>query len=110
MMRMRMMMEVDDPLNISEHQLQEHLKQVKEEKEKDDHHRSLFTLLHDITLRFENDRRYWNDARYIRIWLQYASFFHDPSWVYQHMLQKQIGEYVGAFYQNAADYYEHQHR
>ncbi|KAG2222303.1 hypothetical protein INT45_001566 [Circinella minor] len=90
-------MEVDDPLNILEQQLEQELK--KEDK------RSLFKLLHDITLRFENDRRYRNDTRYIRIWLQYASYFRHAEWIYDYMYEHGIGEYVGAFYEQTAEYY-----
>ena len=90
-------MEVDDPLNILEQQLEQHMKE--------DDQRSLFILLHEITIRFENDRRYRNDTRYIRIWLQYASYFRNAGWIYDHMFEHEIGEYVGAFYEHVAEYY-----
>ncbi|KAI8147383.1 kinase-like domain-containing protein [Fennellomyces sp. T-0311] len=84
---------IDDPLERLAHDVQ-HMKDK----------RSVFGLLHDTTRRFEHDRRYLNDTRYIRLWLQYASFFKDPDWVYVHMLEKHIGEYVGAFYEQVAEY------
>ncbi|KAI7848195.1 kinase-like domain-containing protein [Circinella umbellata] len=90
-------MEVDDPLKILEEQLEQESK--KQDK------RSRFKLLHDITIRFENDRRYRNDTRYIRIWLQYASYFRHAEWIYDYMFEQGIGEYVGAFYEQAAEYY-----
>ncbi|KAI9314550.1 kinase-like domain-containing protein, partial [Dichotomocladium elegans] len=69
-----------------------------------------FNLVHETVLRFENDRRYLNDMRYVRLWLEYASFFVDPQWVYAHMMSKAIGVYIGAVYEQMAEYYIAQKR
>ena len=90
-------MDADDPLNKLAYDLHRMTDQ-----------RSMFRLLHDTAQRFENDRRYLNDTRYVCLWLHYASFFRDPGWVFRHMLQKRIGESVALFYEQAAEYYGEQ--
>ncbi|KAI8564271.1 hypothetical protein RHMOL_Rhmol03G0168500 [Rhododendron molle] len=55
---------------------------------------------------FETDRRYTNDLRYLRIWLQLMDFVGDPRAVLRTMETNRIGMKKALFYQAYALYYE----
>ncbi|XAR65963.1 hypothetical protein NMG60_11011983 [Bertholletia excelsa] len=55
---------------------------------------------------FENDRRYTNDLRYLRVWLQLMDFVDNPRAVLKTMEAKRIGMKKSLFYQAYALYYE----
>ncbi|XP_052204191.1 uncharacterized protein LOC127809443 isoform X2 [Diospyros lotus] len=55
---------------------------------------------------FQNDRRYKNDLRYIRVWLQLMDFVDDPRVVLRTMEANCIGTKKSLFYQAYALYYE----
>ncbi|KAG8380865.1 hypothetical protein BUALT_Bualt06G0060900 [Buddleja alternifolia] len=55
---------------------------------------------------FLNDRRYANDLRYLRIWLQLMDFVDDPKAVLKTMEMNRIGMKKSLFYQAYALYYE----
>ncbi|KAM3375880.1 putative inactive serine/threonine-protein kinase bub1 isoform X1 [Capsicum galapagoense] len=55
---------------------------------------------------FETDRRYTNDMRYLRVWLQLIDYVHDPKGVLKTMELNQIGIKRSLFYQAYALHYE----
>lgn len=55
---------------------------------------------------FETDRRYANDMRYLRVWLQLMDYVHDPKVVLKTMESNHIGMKKSLFYQAYALYYE----
>lgn len=55
---------------------------------------------------FESDRRYRNDLRYLRIWLQLMDFVDEPKVLLRTMELNQIGTKRSLFYQAYALYYE----
>ncbi|KAL6980733.1 hypothetical protein U1Q18_022370 [Sarracenia purpurea var. burkii] len=55
---------------------------------------------------FETDRRYANDLRYLRVWLQLMDFVDDPRAVLRTMEANRIGMKKSVYYQAYALYYE----
>ncbi|ESQ40465.1 hypothetical protein EUTSA_v10013424mg [Eutrema salsugineum] len=55
---------------------------------------------------FESDKRYRNDSRYIRVWLQLMDFVEDPKALLRTMEAKSIGTKRSLFYQAYALHYE----
>ncbi|XP_057248826.1 uncharacterized protein LOC104906062 [Beta vulgaris subsp. vulgaris] len=55
---------------------------------------------------FDSDRRYRNDLRYLRIWLQLMDYVDDPKALLRTMEMKKIGVKRCLFYQAYALYYE----
>ncbi|XP_047973154.1 uncharacterized protein LOC125215687 isoform X2 [Salvia hispanica] len=55
---------------------------------------------------FMNDRRYSNDMRYLRVWLQLMDFVEEPRAVLKTMEANRIGLKKSVFYQAYALYYE----
>ncbi|KAL9163790.1 hypothetical protein ABFS82_06G064400 [Erythranthe guttata] len=55
---------------------------------------------------FLTDRRYCNDLRYLRVWLQLMDFVDDPKEVLRTMEMNKIGMKKSLFYQAYALYYE----
>ncbi|KAJ9683884.1 hypothetical protein PVL29_016404 [Vitis rotundifolia] len=55
---------------------------------------------------FETDRRYTNDMRYLRVWLQLMDFVDDPRGLLRTMEINHIGEKRALFYQAYALHYE----
>ncbi|CAA2998343.1 Hypothetical predicted protein [Olea europaea subsp. europaea] len=55
---------------------------------------------------FQTDRRYSNDLRYLRVWLQLMDFVDDPKAVLKTMEMNRIGMRKSLFYQAYALYYE----
>ncbi|KAK4367174.1 hypothetical protein RND71_015054 [Anisodus tanguticus] len=55
---------------------------------------------------FETDRRYANDMRYLRVWLQLIDYVDDPKAVLKAMESNRIGMKKSLFYQAYALYYE----
>ncbi|XP_030928257.1 mitotic checkpoint serine/threonine-protein kinase BUB1 [Quercus lobata] len=55
---------------------------------------------------FDSDRRYKNDLRYLRVWLQLMDFVEDPKTLLRTMEVNQIGKKKSLFYQAYALYYE----
>ncbi|KAL5537317.1 hypothetical protein UlMin_044843 [Ulmus minor] len=63
-------------------------------------------FLQKCTQTFQSDRRYRNDLRYIRVWLQLMDFVEDPKKVLTTMEANSIGTKHSLFYQAYALYYE----
>ncbi|KAJ4970735.1 hypothetical protein NE237_003834 [Protea cynaroides] len=55
---------------------------------------------------FEADRRYRNDLRYLRVWIQLLDFVDDPRALLKTMAANRIGTKLALFYQAYALYYE----
>ncbi|XP_042513610.1 uncharacterized protein LOC122088408 [Macadamia integrifolia] len=55
---------------------------------------------------FETDRRYRNDLRYLRVWIQLLDFVDDPRALLKTMEANRIGTKLAIFYQAYALYYE----
>ncbi|KAE8722054.1 hypothetical protein F3Y22_tig00014444pilonHSYRG00175 [Hibiscus syriacus] len=63
-------------------------------------------FLQKCTQTFESDRRYHDDLRYLRVWLQLMDFMDDPRVLLRRMEMSQIGTKRSLFYQAYALYYE----
>ncbi|XP_068636945.1 uncharacterized protein [Aristolochia californica] len=55
---------------------------------------------------FEGDKRYKNDLRYLRVWIQLMDFVEDPKGLLRRMEANQVGIKLALFYQAYALYYE----
>ncbi|KAK9168064.1 hypothetical protein Syun_000204 [Stephania yunnanensis] len=55
---------------------------------------------------FQSDRRYRNDLRYVRVWIQLLDFVDDPKPVLRAMEANRIGKKQALFYQAYSLYYE----
>lgn len=93
---------VEDPLQ----DIEQHIRQLK--KEEDNYH--LLESLQAVMTRFEHDKRYQNDLRFVRCCLAYASFIREPEAIYQRMEDLAIGVFVAAFYEYYAEYLMEAHR
>ncbi|XP_038905527.1 mitotic spindle checkpoint protein BUBR1 [Benincasa hispida] len=63
-------------------------------------------FLQKCTEKFESDRRYRDDLRYLRVWLQLMDYVADPRALLKTMEEKRIGTKFSLFYQAYALYYE----
>ncbi|KAJ6309521.1 hypothetical protein OIU77_015311 [Salix suchowensis] len=63
-------------------------------------------FLQKCTQSFESDRRYRNDLRYLRVWLQLMDYVNDPRALLTTMETNRIGTKRSLFYQAYALYYE----
>ncbi|XP_022746134.1 probable inactive serine/threonine-protein kinase bub1 [Durio zibethinus] len=63
-------------------------------------------FLQKCTQTFESDRRYENDSRYLRVWLQLMDFVEDPRVLLKRMEMNHIGTKRSLYYQAYALYYE----
>ncbi|KAJ4720112.1 Mitotic spindle checkpoint protein Bub1/Mad [Melia azedarach] len=63
-------------------------------------------FLQKCTQAFESDRRYRNDMRYLRVWLELMDFVDDPRALLRTMEANRIGTKRSLFYQAYALYYE----
>ncbi|KAJ6350400.1 hypothetical protein OIU78_006548 [Salix suchowensis] len=63
-------------------------------------------FLQKCTQSFESDRRYRNDLRYLRVWLQLMDYVNDPRSLLTTMETNRIGTKRSLFYQAYALYYE----
>ncbi|KAB5538667.1 hypothetical protein DKX38_016200 [Salix brachista] len=63
-------------------------------------------FLQKCTQSFESDRRYRNDSRYLRVWLQLMDYVSDPRVLLSTMEKNSIGTKRSLFYQAHALYHE----
>ncbi|XP_007008897.2 PREDICTED: probable inactive serine/threonine-protein kinase bub1 isoform X1 [Theobroma cacao] len=63
-------------------------------------------FLQKCTQTFESDRRYRNDLRYLRVWLQLMDFVDEPRLLLRRMEMNHIGTKRSLYYQAYALYYE----
>ncbi|WCJ19931.1 hypothetical protein M5689_002200 [Euphorbia peplus] len=63
-------------------------------------------FLQKCTEKFESDRRYRNDLRYLRVWLQLMDYVDEPKALLKNMEMNSIGKKRSLFYQAYALYYE----
>ncbi|EEF34086.1 conserved hypothetical protein [Ricinus communis] len=63
-------------------------------------------FLQKCTQTFESDRRYRNDLRYLRVWLQLMDYVDEPRMLLRAMEMNSIGVKRSLFYQAYALYYE----
>ena len=62
----------------------------------------LLELLDEATRHFLGDDTYKSDLRYLKLWLQYASYVEDPTVIYAFVLSKNIGRaYAEAYWEYA---------
>ncbi|KAL5732903.1 hypothetical protein ACOSQ2_032595 [Xanthoceras sorbifolium] len=82
------------------------IKKMKETMPSDILKEKLPRFLQKCTRTFESDRRYRNDIRYLRVWLQLMDFVDDPRALLRTMEENHIGVTRSLFYQAYALYYE----
>ncbi|KAI7903648.1 Mad3/BUB1 homology region 1-domain-containing protein [Cokeromyces recurvatus] len=67
---------------------------------------NLIGLLKEATNRFVTDRRYKNDPRYLKIWMEYAQLITDPRDIFLYLIKHDVGQSLALFYEEYAAYYE----
>ncbi|KAL9537346.1 hypothetical protein MBANPS3_011860 [Mucor bainieri] len=67
---------------------------------------NLLWLLEDATTQFSDDARYKADARFLKIWLEYAKHSEHKKNVFLHLMENRIGQELALFYEEYAAYYE----
>ncbi|KAK3229529.1 hypothetical protein Dsin_001410 [Dipteronia sinensis] len=82
------------------------IKKMKETLPSDVLKNKLPRFLQKCTRSFESDRRYKNDMRYLRVWLQLMDFVDDPRALLKTMEENHIGVTQSLFYQAYALFYE----
>ncbi|CAI5729042.1 unnamed protein product [Hyaloperonospora brassicae] len=60
--------------------------------------RKKFKVLEKCTRALKDDRKYRNDMRYVRLWIQYADLVSNPKDIFRYLYQNKIGERVSLFY------------
>ncbi|CAM0142731.1 unnamed protein product [Umbelopsis sp. WA50703] len=70
----------------------------------------LLSVLKATIFYIQKQERYRNDPRYLRIWLMYATYYHDPMHVYTFLARIRIGTNLSAFYETVADFLEQSDR
>ncbi|KAK1285897.1 hypothetical protein QJS10_CPB20g00251 [Acorus calamus] len=63
-------------------------------------------FLQNCVQAFESDKRYRNDLRYVRVWIQLMDFVDDPKVLLKKMEENKIGTKLAVFYQAYALHYE----
>ncbi|ODQ80754.1 hypothetical protein BABINDRAFT_7450 [Babjeviella inositovora NRRL Y-12698] len=66
----------------------------------------LIQLLERCTLRFRDTEYYKNDARYLRVWLQYARYSDSPRDIFLYLAKKEIGLKLATYYEEFAHFLE----
>lgn len=66
----------------------------------------LVLLLERCTSYFRDYDHYKNDARYLRIWLEYANFSDAPKDIFVYLAKKAIGNQLALYYEEFANYLE----
>ena len=59
-------------------------------------------VLENVLQKLQDDLRYKNDPRYVKLWLNYADFSTSPQEIYKYMYTHDIGNLMAAFYQGYA--------
>jgi hypothetical protein len=63
-------------------------------------------VLENVLQKLQDDLRYKNDPRYVKLWLNYADFSTSPQEIYKYMYTHDIGNLMAAFYQGYASVLE----
>ncbi|CAG8784367.1 23024_t:CDS:2, partial [Dentiscutata erythropus] len=71
---------------------------------------NLIQLLERASLSFVNDSRYKSDPRYLRCWLQYASFVGKTNQLFDFLKTNEIGLNLAAYYEEYAELLESMER
>lgn len=66
----------------------------------------LINLLERTIDLFRDDAMYKNDARFLRVWLQYIKFYEDPKEIFSFMAKKGVGQNLSTFYEEYAGFLE----
>ena len=63
-------------------------------------------LLQETTSKFQQSRRYQNDIRYLKVWIQYIGYLDSPEEAYQLLMRNHIGDACTLFWEEYANYLE----
>lgn len=67
----------------------------------------LLRILERCTLCFRDNAQYKNDARYLKVWLNYAGFSDLPKDIFVYLAKKDIGLQLALYYEEFAGYLEY---
>ncbi|KAI9480842.1 MAG: Mad3/BUB1 homology region 1-domain-containing protein [Benjaminiella poitrasii] len=95
--------EEDDPLQIYVDYIRWTLEMYPEGQIVDS---NLIGLLKEATDNFITDKRYKNDSRYLKIWLEYAELISDPKDIFLHLIRHGVCQSLALFYEEYSAYYE----
>lgn len=97
---------LDDPISLFDREIRRLLHTTSQSNPA----RQLLSVLERCIYYIQNQQRYRNDPRYLRIWLMYASYYPDPLHVFTYLERAEIGRYLCAFYENYASILEQNER
>lgn len=101
---------LDDPLNVFERYYQQLLQTQSSMSAHPEStpagQPSLTRLLERATQAFVDDRRYRNDPRYLRLWLDYARRCREPEDIYAFLAMRGIAAELAGYYEEYAAYLE----
>jgi hypothetical protein len=95
---------LNDPVSLFDREIRRMLKSPSASHS--DLDRQLLSVLRRCIDYIQQQQRYRNDPRYLRIWLMYASYYRDPLHVLEYLERAEIGRYLSAFYENYASLLE----
>ena len=91
--------EDDDPFKV----YSDYIKWVIEAYPSGESHESnLVPLLERTTRNFKDDERYQRDIRYLRCWILYSKYVHEPFDIFRFLLANDIGTIWALLYEEAA--------
>lgn len=94
--------DLDDPLALH----QQYIERLKAIPSSEQSSRLLLEALERCTQAFIDDRRYANDPRYLRAWLDYASRCREPEDVFAFLGMRGVCQDLAAYYEEYAGYLE----
>lgn len=100
---------MDDPITHFDNEIRRILKHHNSEPAKH-METQLLSVLKAAIFYIQNQERYRNDPRYLRIWLMYAAYYDNSMHVYSFLARTSISTYLSAFYETVADFLERSER
>ncbi|MBN3282223.1 BUB1B kinase, partial [Polyodon spathula] len=92
----------DDPLDVWDR----YIKWTEQTYPQGGKESNLSTLLEKVVMLFNEEKKYFNDPRYLNLWLKFADHCSEPLDLYSYLNGQGIGVLLAAFYISWADQYE----
>uniref|UniRef100_A0A3Q3W2E2 BUB1 N-terminal domain-containing protein n=1 Tax=Mola mola TaxID=94237 RepID=A0A3Q3W2E2_MOLML len=94
----------DDPLDVWDR----YIKWTEQTFPRGGKESNLTTLLEQVVTKFTDEKKYYNDPRYVALWIKFAENCPEPLEIYRYMQVQRIGETQTSFYIAWAEEYENQ--
>ncbi|MGH0160747.1 UNVERIFIED_CONTAM: hypothetical protein FKN15_049401 [Acipenser sinensis] len=92
----------DDPLDVWDR----YIKWTEQTYPQGGKESNLSTLIERVVMQFNEEKKYFNDPRYLNFWLKFADQCSEPLDLYSYLHGQGIGVSLAAFYISWADQYE----